>query len=525
MFEFVIDGDELPLAGFQETQTASTSVNTTTEVGSNSSTNDSSSSGSTNIIELECGNGLLSVRSEYSQSGSYTGDTTASRTFLSGTSTYSETQSTGANSSGFVSGSFLSVQAVSGFSTTLNVVSSVSGSSSTSRNLGTTVNSPGGGVTTNSTTETSVSTVSGLGETETTVTTSGLAAVNTTTMETVTATYTTWVLSEIETTVLTATVVTETVEGDTEFTYWTTTESTSTVDWPVSSFTTLDGEETITEAVTSTITSEFKTVTTYITNLVGDENCRGLATVFEPEECAVLFVAGPMTPGAVFAFCDVYASTSADTIYPLYDTTSTTTSSSTTDAAFGRTEWTYVPGTATVDGFPQTFFGMAGVEVPDSLPGYQPWYALGVTDDVFESYTIVVASTLSTDTPEYSQRSQGFTVARGNITQVLTLNTADEFIEGPAADTTSVPANGGFGWVGGPATAVYQPGVYRVTTISSDGATAEGTSFLSESQSELLGDGEVLGIITELAVSGLTVTWGEGVEKRTFVELPCDALY
>jgi hypothetical protein len=522
MFEFFVPGAELPLAGFAESASASNSSSSTTTAGNQSLSAGQTQSSSSSVIELECGDNLLSLNSSGSASGSMEASSSTSFTDSDGAGTFTIIIRQSTFSSGTNSQTFDSLFVVSGFTTSVESMSSVSGKSGNTVIVESTF-SRTNGVTQTTVSSTSESTTSNSGSLSTSFTTSGEAAVNTTTIDTVTSTITSYSTTESETSVLTG-ITTSSSSGDVTETGWTTSTTSSTVEWPYSTFTTESEGDTVTDTVTASIITTVLTSTTELSTLAGNENCRGIDTVYLPSPCHVLYEAGPIGEGQVLPFCDVYSPEAEVSISQEYETSSTTSSSTASNSAYGRTEWSYEFGTGTTGGFPQTFFGTAVVFVPDSLPGFQPYYAMAISDDVYDSFTIDVATTLATTTPEYSLRSEGTMFQRGQITQVLTLNSNDTLVMGTPVGTTSVVGKGGYGWVTGDATVVFSRGVYNITHVGTDGTTSSEVVTYSTTGSTIISPlGEALGIIAALAVSD-GGTWGEGVEKKTVVELACALL-
>src|SRR5204862_323503 len=104
--------------------------------------------------------------------------------------------------------------------------------------------------------------------------------------------------------------------------------------------------------------------------------------------------------------------------------------------------------------------------------GYQPWSALSITDPVYGSFSIAVATSV-TDTDLIALRRLGSTVSRrGGVTQVAPLHTADTVHAGSVVTTSGddFNANGGYNGATGLNTVHFTPGVYYITSYDTGGA-------------------------------------------------------
>jgi hypothetical protein len=517
MFDYIVDGDALPPSGEAGTFSSSGETNTSATSTGNQETSTHATAFSTNEFSLlECGN--ATVGATLSSGNTVTGSGSNTTSFTVGGSTVSVTNNYSFSSNAQINS--FSYSEVNGFTTEVSsgstVIVNASSSAGTSRVA---VDSTGGATTLETTTSDATNTTNST-TFATTNTTSAVGAKNTTTEQVLTATITSYSTGTTETTVLTGTEITT----NTSSTYWTTTTTETTVEVPFSSYTTTDEEGTITTFVTATITYTEKALTTEAVTFDGSEGCMDQDTIYEAGECMRLYTAGP-SGGGIQAFCDVYASVLSFIRKHTWEPTSTTSGESGDSSASGYTSFSYLPVEQSTDGgYPQTFVGGFNVKVPSSPPGYQPYDSLAVSDDVYGSYTIDVATTLDTDSPEYSSRSAGTTFGRGPITQVLTLDSNDTLVMGTVVASTTGIGNGGYGYVSGDATVSFAVGVYDVTSVSSNGSSSsEQITVAATMTSEISPAGVVLGIYAVVAVSG-TTGWENGVEKKTAVELDCDVL-
>lgn len=518
MFEFTEPGDALPLLGFSVTESWMDSASSSTSGSTSSSEFESNADFGRTLFSLDCGQWSSEYSESATSSASSTGSSSSSFTTLSGTLTRTISQEFAASSSRSFESGFSTYQEVDGFTTRISSSSYILANTEVGGTIRATTFGTGGASTTTEATTDTGTTLDISGSTAAEGTTSGLAAFNTTTTDTATETIVSYVDSFIETTVLTGTTSTD---DTSTVPYWTTETVTTEFEFPVSSFTYEDGTETLTSVITGEITYTFIDLTTIEAELVGDEGCRAIGTRYEPAECHVLFTAGAGGSG-VMNFCDVFQSADSLLVNPDFETFSSSTQTNDGDSEHGETYFSYIDATTTAEGVPVTFMGAFSIVVPASLPGYQPYSDLATTAGVYDSYTISVPTSVATDTPEYSSRTAGATFARGSITQVLTLNSEDTLEMGNTVDTTTIFANGGWGFSPGAPSATFEKGIYAITSFYPNGSTSSGLLTVVDAfiTSEI-DDGVVLGIVPVVAVS-FAGTWEGGREKKTAIEIPCD---
>lgn len=520
MFEFYIPGESLPPFGVVGYSNLETSNESSEVVGLQSFYSTFFTSENASWSLLNCG--LRYNVINHTDSGQRSFSVSNSSSFVDGGSSFTVVV-TGSSSESyaFESGSTGSTEGLS----TTNISSSALTGTSEARNGGrTTVSwSTGGGGSSsseNSGTPGSTTTSGNNAFSEVLTTTEGFGELTTTT-ESVNITITSYDYSTFSTSALTGFTSSYSDSNSQTVTYWTTGTTETTVEQPYSTWTSLSGEDTVTETVTAEVTVSTLTFTDITVTLDEAATCKDNITRYEADPCNRLYYAGPVV--GIVAFCDAFQSAESVDRSHAYTTTELVTSEEGPGSEYVETTYAYGLETTTTDGFPETFQGSFNVFVPDSLPGYQPYSALGVSDDVYESYTIVVPPTLDTDTPEYSSRTDGLTFGRGNITQVLTLNSEDSISLGSVVGTQSVGGKGGWGWIPGAGTAIFSPGVFNITMCSSDGNTSSEQSTFNASLTVTLIEGVVYAISAEIAVSD-GGAWPAGEEQIFVMELPCEIL-